>query len=67
MPDAITWTNVALSSVSSSDIYPRAISQETPQPSITKFSLKILHLKLYKNISEANKLMSINGPITIDP
>ena len=37
---AITWTNVYLSSVRSSDNHPRAISQGVHQPSITKFSLK---------------------------
>ena len=38
---AITWTNVDWSSVKSSDIHIRAISQEMPQPSITKICLKI--------------------------
>ena len=38
---AITWTNVDWSSVKSSDIHIRTISQEMPEPSITKVRLKI--------------------------
>ena len=38
---AITWTNVDLLSVRSTDIHLSAISQEIVQPSITKISLKI--------------------------
>ena len=41
---AIIWTNVDLSLVRSSDIHLRAASQEIPQPSITKSSLKIMHI-----------------------
>ena len=44
LPDstqAITWTNADWSSVKSSDIHIRAISQEMAQPSITKIYLKI--------------------------
>ena len=37
---AITWTNVDLSSVRSRDILLRAISQQVSQPSITVFGLK---------------------------
>ena len=39
LPDstqAITWNNVDWSSVKSNDIHISAISQEMPQPSITK-------------------------------
>ena len=36
----------------------RAISQEMPQPSITKISLKITYLKFYSNLSGANELSS---------
>ena len=38
---AITWTNVDLSSVRSSDNHLKAIAPEMPQPSITKIALKI--------------------------
>ena len=41
---AITWTNIDWSSVKSSDIHIRAISQEMNQPSITKFHLRITYL-----------------------
>ena len=41
---AITWTNVDWSSAKSSDIHIRAISQEMPQPSITKIHLKITYM-----------------------
>ena len=44
---AITWTNVDWSSVKSSDIHIRAISQEMPQPSITKIHLKITYLQFH--------------------
>ena len=39
---AITWPNVDSSSVSSSDIHLRVISQEIPQPPITKLAWKLL-------------------------
>ena len=53
---AITWTNVDLSSVRSSGIHLRAISQEIPQPLFTKVSLKIAYLKLNWNLPGANDL-----------
>ena len=55
---AITWTNVDLSSVRSGDIQLRAISQEMPQQSIAKFSLKIIntYLKCHSNLPGANDL-----------
>ena len=49
---AITWTNVDLSPVRSSDIHLRASSQEIPQPSITEIIWKIKYL----NLSGANEL-----------
>ena len=52
----ITWTNVDWSSLKSSDIHIRAISQEMPEPSITKISLKIIYLKFYSNLPGANEL-----------
>ena len=39
-----------------SDIHIRAISQEMPQPSITKIHLKITYLKFYSNFPGANEL-----------
>ena len=38
------------------DIHMRAISQEMPQPSITKISLKITYLKFHSNFPGANEL-----------
>ena len=38
---AITWTNVDLSSLRSSDVHLRAISLEISQPSVTKIILKL--------------------------
>ena len=65
---AITWTNVDFSSFKSSDIHIRAISQEMPQPSITKIRLKITCLKFYWNSPGANELSLpgsvINGPVS---
>ena len=51
---AITWTNVDLSSGRFCGIHLRAISWEIPQPSFTEFSLKITCLKL--NWNGANEL-----------
>ena len=56
---AITWTNVDWSSVKFSDIHIRAISQEMPQPSITKIHLKITYLKFHSNFPGANELKNI--------
>ena len=56
-PHAITWTNVDRSSVKSSDIHIRAISQEMPQPSIIKISLKITYLKFHSNFPWAKELI----------
>ena len=53
---AITWTNVDLSWVRSSGLHLRAILQETPQPSVTKISLKITYLKFCSNLPGANEL-----------
>ena len=53
---AITWTNVDWSSVKSRDSHIKAISQEMPQPSITKIILKIVSLKSYSNLPGANEL-----------
>ena len=56
---AITWTNVDLSSVRSSDIHLRVVSQKIPQPSVTKFSFKIAYLKFHSNCPGANELKLI--------
>ena len=48
---AITWTNVDLSSVWSIDIHMRAISQEIPQPLVTKSSLKSPRPQWVKTVS----------------
>ena len=53
---AITWINADWSSVKSSDIHIRAISQEMPQPSITKTRFKITYLKFHSNFPGANEL-----------
>ena len=53
---AITWTDVDESSVKSSDIHTRAISQEMPQPLITKICLKITYLKFHSNFPGNNEL-----------
>ena len=50
----IAWTNVDWSSAKSSDI--RAISQEMPQPPITKIRLNITYLKFHSDFTGANEL-----------
>ena len=57
LPDGTTWTNVDWSSVKSSDIHIRTISQEMPQPSITKIRLNIAYLKFHSNFPGANELI----------
>ena len=49
--------NVDWSSVKSSDIHIRAISQEMPQPSIININLKITCLKFHKNLPGGNELI----------
>ena len=53
---AITWNNVDWSSRKSGDSHIRAISQEMPQPSITKICLKTTCLKLHSNFPGVNEL-----------
>ena len=53
---AITWINVDWSSVKSSDVQIRAISQEMSQPSIIEICLKITCLKFHSNFPGANEL-----------
>ena len=53
----ITWTHVDLSSEKSIDIHVGAISQEIPQWSIIKSSLKIVYLKLHSNLPGAIQLI----------
>ena len=45
-----------ISQVEDSDIHLWTISQEIPQPSIIKTSLKITHLNFHYNFPEANGL-----------
>ena len=52
---AITWTNVHLSSIRSSAIHLTAILQEIPQPSGTELSLIITYLKFCSNLPGANE------------
>ena len=54
----ITWTNIDLSLLRSSDIHLRAISLEISLPSVTKISLKIIFLIFYWNLPGANELSS---------
>ena len=49
----------------SSDIHSRAISQEMPQPSITKIHWKITYLKFHSNFPGANELISKTQPILL--
>ena len=46
----------SLSSVRSSDILLRAISQQVPQPSVTVTGLKSTHLKFHQNLTGHNEL-----------
>ena len=62
------WTNVNLTSRRFSDNHLRVISQETPQSSIAKISLKIAHLKFHSNLPGVNEVIVQSGilirPIT---
>ena len=53
-------------SVSSSDIHVRAISQEIPQPLISKISVKITYLKFHLNLPVASEL-TYQGRVNIWP
>ena len=50
----------------SSDIHIRAISQEMPQPSITKIHLKITYLEFHSNFPRANELTQITRIIIMN-
>ena len=54
---AITWTNIDLSSVRSSNILLGIISHKIPQPLIIEISLKITCLNFYSNLPGANELI----------
>ena len=56
---AITWTNVDLSSAMSCGFHVRAIQQEMPQSSIPKICLKITCLKFHSNFPWTNELIEI--------
>ena len=53
---AITWTNVYLSSLRSSDFHLRAILLEISQPSVTKISMKMFFLRFCWNPPGANEV-----------
>ena len=59
LPDGTkpTWTNVDLSSMTSSDIDLTANSQDITQPSITEINFKITHVKFHSNLPGANELI----------
>ena len=62
----ITWNSVDVSSVRPYDDHPRAISQETPQPSITKPNLEITYLSFHANLPSADELIhKPDGPYCI--
>ena len=54
---AITWTNVDLSSERSSDIHLRTISEAKSMPTITEVSLQIIFTKFHWNLPGAYELM----------
>ena len=56
---AITWTNVDLSLIRSSDNHQKVISQKIPQPSIIKISWRITYLKFHSNLPGANDLSNL--------
>ena len=60
---AITCTNVELSSVKSCDNPLRAISQEIPEPSVTKIRLKIDCLNSHSNLAGVHELTSSAKPL----
>ena len=55
----MTWTNVNLSAVSSSNIRLLAISQELLQPFSNKISLSITHLDFHSNLPDDNELQGV--------
>ena len=65
---AITWTNVDLSSVRSCGIHLSAILQEIRQQSVTEISLKIAYLNFCSNPPGVNELMlCLSGASWIKP
>ena len=56
---AITLINVDFSSISTNEIHLRAISEDTPQPSIIEISLKMFHVKFHLNLPGGSVLMYI--------
>ena len=55
----ITWNNIDLSSLMSSDIHMKAVLQKTPQPLITKINVKITFLAFHLYPSGANDRVKI--------
>ena len=56
---AITWTNVDLSSVRSTQIFLGIISEKISQPLIPEISLKIICLNFHSKLPGANELISV--------
>ena len=54
--EIITWTNIDLSWIRSSEVYLRSISQEIPQLPNIKFSLKMNYL-FFLNFPSASELV----------
>ena len=65
---AITWTNVDLSSIRSSDIHLRAISQEIPQPSVTIICSKTTYCPACRTTLVATRFrVAVICPIIQEP
>ena len=62
---AITWTNVYLSSVKFCDKHLWAISIEIPHVSIDNISVKIAYRKFIENLPGVNKLSKIRNVIFV--
>ena len=59
---AITWTNLGLSSVSPSDIHLKAISQEIYTSAIKHFGLKITYLRFHSKLKNYLSGISFKSP-----
>ena len=58
---AITWTNVDLSSLRSCGIHLTTVSQQMPYPSIPEISFESGYLKFYSDLPGANELTAAPG------
>ena len=61
---AITWTNVDLSSIMSAGIHLSAISHKIPQSLISEINWNIISLKFHSNFPGANELNDLSVYIT---